>query len=52
MFDAFDTIEALARRADGESGIILPGHDPAVTQRFPPALTDDADADGRLWRIA
>jgi hypothetical protein len=52
MFDAFDTIRALATRPDGNSGVILPGHDPAVTHRFPPALTDDADATGRLWRIA
>ena len=52
MFDAFDTIDALARRADGEAGIVLPGHDPAVTQRFPAALTDDASAEGRIWRIA
>lgn len=52
MFDAFDTIRALAIRADGEPGIILPGHDPGVTQRFPAALTDDADASGRIWKIA
>lgn len=52
MFDAFETIDALARRADGETGIILPGHDPAVTHHFPAALTNDADADGRLWQIA
>lgn len=52
MFDAFDTIEGLARRTDGEAGIIVPGHDPAVKDKFPASLTDDPDATGRVWRIA
>jgi glyoxylase-like metal-dependent hydrolase (beta-lactamase superfamily II) len=52
MFDAFDTLNQLALRADGSSGIVLPGHDPAVKGLFPAALSDDLTVGGRLWQIA
>ncbi|WP_104190574.1 N-acyl homoserine lactonase family protein [Cryobacterium sp. Y82] len=52
MFDAFDRLGQLALRADGGSGILLPGHDPAVKDLFPIALADDPTVAGRLWRIA
>lgn len=52
MFDAFDTLDRLARRADGGIGIVLPGHDPAVKDRFPAALVEDRSTEGRVWKIA
>lgn len=52
MFDAFETIERLSTRSDGSKGIVLPGHDPAIKDRFPAALIDDEAAAGRLWQIA
>lgn len=37
---AFDTVEQLARGANGTAGVVLPGHDPAVCVRFPPVRPD------------
>jgi glyoxylase-like metal-dependent hydrolase (beta-lactamase superfamily II) len=41
MLDGFDTLQRLASRPE----LIVPGHDPIVTQVFPAAL------DGFIWRL-
>jgi len=51
MFDAFDTVRRLALRDDGSAGTVIPGHDPAVKDRYPAALTHDDAVTGRVWQI-
>lgn len=52
MFDAFDEVRRLAYSADGRAGIIVPGHDPRVTEDLAPELVNDIWFEGRVWRIA
>ena len=44
MYDAFDRLEELATRPD----LVVPGHDPAVIDRFPPSRPDLAGLAARI----
>lgn len=46
MLDAFDRIHELA----SDNGVIVPGHDPLVKERFPAEPIDGYE--GRVWRLA
>lgn len=51
MYDAFDALRQLAVGTAGELGTIVPGHDPAVTERFAPADGGDPRLVGRVWSL-
>lgn len=51
MFDAFDTLHSLARTSDARPGLIVPGHDPLVCERFEPAFPRDLEFSERIWEV-